>query len=167
MYVQFSDATESKIIASFASPQDSNIWPHMGEIQVDDPRYVAYANPSATLPGAQAAQTVAMDAAYQSAVAQPVTYTTVAGVEKTYDADQASQNLIIQAFTLYSAVGAVPEGFYWVAVDNTQVPFTLADLKALGVAVGAQVWATFQNLQTKKAAIRTATTVAEVQAVTF
>lgn len=123
--------------------------------------------PAPTLDQAQSVQTALMTQAYAEAISQPVAYTTAAGVAKTYDADPASQNLITQAFTLYSAAGAVPDGFYWVAADNTQVPFTLADLKALGTAVGAQVWAAFQHLQTKKAAILDATTVAEVRAVTW
>lgn len=36
--VQFSDATESEVVAVFASPQDGGSYAHMGEVDTSDPR---------------------------------------------------------------------------------------------------------------------------------
>jgi len=48
VFIQFSDATESKIIATFSCPQDFGVYLNQGEIDVFDPRYTAFLNPSAT-----------------------------------------------------------------------------------------------------------------------
>jgi uncharacterized protein with von Willebrand factor type A (vWA) domain len=56
----------------------------------------------------------------------------------------------------------VPSGFYWVAADNTQVPFTYADMQGLAQALGTQDVAAFQHWQTQKAAVKAATTVADI-----
>ena len=72
-----------------------------------------------------------------------------------------------QATQGYQIAGATPDGFYWKASDNTQVPFTLADLQGLYQAILAQGWAAFQKRTTLKAQISAATTVAAVQAVNW
>lgn len=122
---------------------------------------------AAQLADAQVKQTTTIYTAYGQAITQPVEFTSAGGVTKAFQADANSQTILLQAFTGYSAVGAVPAGFYWVAQDNTQVPFTLADLKGLYAAMLGQGWTAFQNLQTKKAAIAAATTLAKVQAVSW
>lgn len=125
---------------------------------------------SATLPvllaQIQLAQVATVAAAYQSAISQPVSFTTAGKVSKTFQADPGSiANLqgILAAFT----ASTLPTGFYWVSQDNTQVPVTYADLQGLAAAMGAQGWTAFQRLQTAKAAIAAATTAAAVQAVAF
>jgi hypothetical protein len=45
------------------------------------------------------------------------------------------------------------------------VPMTFVQLQGLAGAMLAQGWAAFQNLQTRKIAVRDATTVAQVQAI--
>lgn len=40
--VQFSDATESSIIAVFGAPQNGSAYPNQGEIGSGDTRYSAY-----------------------------------------------------------------------------------------------------------------------------
>lgn len=40
--VEFADATETTIKASYSAPQDPADHPHMGEVEEDDPRYVAF-----------------------------------------------------------------------------------------------------------------------------
>ena len=61
----------------------------------------------------------------------------------------------------------VPSGFYWVSLDNTQVPFTYADMQGLAAAFGLQGASAFQHLQTQKNAVLAATTVSAVQAITW
>ena len=64
----------------------------------------------------------------------------------------------------YAIAGATPAGFYWVAKDNTHVPFTPADLQGLYTDILAQGWAAFQTRQILKASVNAATTIAAVQA---
>lgn len=119
------------------------------------------------LAAAQAEQVLIVNAAYASAVQQPVTFKTAAGVSAQFDADSGSQTILMQATQGYVLANAVPTDFYWVAADNTRVPFTLADLQGLYQAMLSQGWAAFQKRQELKADIAAATTVAAVQAVTW
>lgn len=119
-----------------------------------------------TLAQAQAAQIVAMYAAYSGAIAQDIDFTTAASVSKAYQADPQSVSNVRDMLAAYGSSG-VPSGFYWIAKDNTQVPFTLADLQGLAKAMGDQGWAAFQQLQARKASILAATTASAVQAVTW
>ncbi len=120
-----------------------------------------------SLAQAQATQIATLSASYAAAVAQPVAYTSKGGVSKDFDADPASVTTLQSALAGYTPAGAVPAGFYWVASDNTQVAFTLADLQGLAQALLAQGWAAFQKLQTLKAQVAAATTVAAVEAVVW
>ncbi|CAJ0737800.1 hypothetical protein R77592_04437 [Ralstonia mannitolilytica] len=120
-----------------------------------------------SLPQAKQAQIAILEAAYEAAVTAPVSYTTAGGVTKNFQADLDSQIVLVKSQQGFALTGSVPEGFYWVASDNTQVPFTLADLKGLYAAILAQGWAAFQRLQTQKAAVRAATSKSAVQAVTW
>jgi hypothetical protein len=65
-----------------------------------------------------------------------------------------------------TSLGKTPIGFYWIAEDNTQVPFTLADLNGLAAAIFTRGVVAFQILQDKKALVNAAVTIADVQAVT-
>ncbi|HEN3657817.1 TPA: hypothetical protein U5E24_001561 [Yersinia enterocolitica] len=42
LYVQFTDETEAVIGAYFCCPQDPNVYPHLGTVFADDPRYVTF-----------------------------------------------------------------------------------------------------------------------------
>jgi hypothetical protein len=119
------------------------------------------------LASAQTAQIAQMYEDYANAIAQPVAYTSKSGVAKTYQADPTSISNVNDMLSAYVGAQATPAGFYWVAEDNTKVPFTYADLQGLAAAMGAQGWAAFQNLQAKKTSIKSATTVPAVQAVTW
>lgn len=44
-FVQFSDSSKTAIVASFACPQDEDIYPNQGEVEDDDPLYVAFITP--------------------------------------------------------------------------------------------------------------------------
>lgn len=120
-----------------------------------------------TLAAAQAAQIAAMATAYGLAIAQPVNFTTAAGVTKSFQADPQSVSNLQSMLAACTPAGKTPTGFYWVSADNTQVPFALADMQGLASAIGAQGWAAFQQLQARKATINAATSVTAVQAVTW
>jgi hypothetical protein len=116
---------------------------------------------------AQQAQLTTLTAAYQAAIAQPVSYTSKGGITKTYQADPQSLSNLQNTLLGLQTAGATPSGFYWVAADNAQVPFIYADLQGLAAALLAPGWAAFQKLQTLKAEVNTATTVSAVQAVVW
>jgi hypothetical protein len=116
---------------------------------------------------AQLAQILEIYNVYNEVIQNSVQYTTEGGVAQTFQADTRSQNILVQATQGYTLSGSVPQGFYWVAEDNTLVPFTLNDLKNLYQLTLLQGWDCFQKLQQYKAAIYTATTVADVQAVVW
>ena len=127
--------------------------------------------PAQTLAQAQAAQIAVIDTAYAAAVQVSVSFKAAAGVTKTYQADNqgplSSQSVLLKTYTGYNIDGATPAGFYWQAEDNTQVPFTLADLSGLYKTMLAQGNAAFSQRAALKAAIRAATTVAAVQAIVW
>lgn len=116
---------------------------------------------------AQEAQLALIAASYTAAILQPVAFKTAGGVTDTFQADPGSQTVLMQTTQGYSIAGGVPAAFYWVAADNTHVPFTLTDLEGLYQAMLAQGWAAFQHKQTLKAQINAATTVAAVQAISW
>ena len=116
---------------------------------------------------AQAAQISAFAQAYQSAIRQPISYTSKGGVTKTYQADPQSVSNLQNAILGMQAAGVAPSGFYWVSSDNTQVPFTFADLQDLSAALLAQGWAAFQHLQNLKAEVMAATSVSAVQTIVW
>jgi hypothetical protein len=130
---------------------------------------VAPVDPTAAelLADAQSSKIAEIYAAYQEAVQVPVAYKTVAGVSQTFQADSGSQDTLLKATTGYNLTGSAPTGFYWVALDNTQVPFSLDDLKGLYGAMLSQGNVAFNKLQVLKASVRAAGTVADVEAVAW
>ncbi|WP_174995879.1 DUF4376 domain-containing protein [Pandoraea horticolens] len=112
-------------------------------------------------------QLAVLYASYQAATQVDVNHTSVARVAATYDADSTSQLTLLVATTGYNLAGATPKGFYWLSADNRQVPFELPDLKGLYASMLAQGNIAFSKLQTLKAEVRAATTVAAVQAITW
>jgi len=122
-------------------------------------------SPLETLTQAQEKQIDIIQAAYDAAIQVSVTYTTVAGVEKTYQADSDSQAILLTSFTGYNAIGSVPDGFYWIASDNVEVPFSVTDLRGLYSAMLTQGQKAFIQKTTLKRAIQEATTVEAVKAI--
>ena len=120
-----------------------------------------------TLAQDQVTQINLLLASYSNAIQQPVSYTTIAGVVKTYQANTQSVDNLSRMTLAYLKAAATPTGFYWMATDNTKVPFTFADLQQLAAVMGTQGFADFDNLQTKKASVMAATTVSAVQLITF
>lgn len=123
--------------------------------------------PALTLAQVQAAQIGLITASYAKAIDQPVSYTSVAGVTKTYQTNTQSISNLSAMTLAYAKAAATPSGFYWVSTDNTNVPFSFADLQQLAAVMGSQGWAAFQNLKTKKDAVTGATTVSAVQLIVW
>jgi Domain of unknown function (DUF4376) len=117
------------------------------------------------LSSAKSAKLSTLSSAYAAACTQPVSFTTAGKISKTFQADVSSTAVLQQTLAGLSGPQATPPGFFWVSADNTAVPFSYADLQGLAGAILAQGWAAFQALQTAKAAVNAATTVAQAQAV--
>lgn len=66
-YVQFSDSTETLIVSWSAGPQDPAIYGNLGQVEEDDPRYLAYLSPP---PDVLAIQSVKLQVLTQLAAAQ-------------------------------------------------------------------------------------------------
>lgn len=45
MFVQFTDKTRKIVGSVFEEPQDEQLFPFQGEVEKDDPRYVAFITP--------------------------------------------------------------------------------------------------------------------------
>ncbi|MCL9851201.1 DUF4376 domain-containing protein [Ralstonia solanacearum P673] len=106
----------------------------------------------------QAAQIAIIEAAYQAAIQQPVSY-----MAATFQADQGSQDTLAKCLV----AGAVPTGMFWLDANNNQVAMTFAQLQGLAGAMLTQGQTAFAKKTSLKAQIRAATTVASVQAVVW
>ncbi len=158
VFVQFADSGATVVVGVFGCAQDPVAFPNQGNIDSSDPRYQAYVNPASTLTGAQAAQIAIVEAAYQTAIQQPVSY-----MSTTFQADQDSQGVLTKSLV----AGAVPAGFFWLDKNNAQVSMTFAQLQGLASAMLAQGQTAFAKKTTLKQRINAATTVAAVQAITW
>jgi hypothetical protein len=121
--------------------------------------------PAAQLQSMQAAQNALNHASYQLAIQGPVSFTSAGGITAMYQADpQSIANLqsVILGFQLKQAT---PSGFYWRAANNTNTPFTYADLLGLAQAMAepaAAAWAKMQSLKAQVAAATTVTAVSDI-----
>lgn len=105
--------------------------------------------------------------AYNLAITANISFTTSASVTNVFQADLKSQGLLEKVLNGFTISGSVPTGFYWVAVDNSQVAFTFKDLQNLSLAMITRGWISFQNLQNKKNNIENALTISDVEAIVF
>ncbi|MBH8610485.1 hypothetical protein I4N56_005690 [Pseudomonas mohnii] len=76
-HVQFLDETRAVVMGIFASPQDPDIYQNMGEVEDDDPRYLAYMNPAPNILAIQGAKLTGLE---QLADAQKVALTNRIGI---------------------------------------------------------------------------------------
>lgn len=158
VFVQFADDTKQRITSSFCCAQDPTSFPNQGQIVDTDPRYQEFINPASALVGAQAAQIVTLNSAYNVAIQGDVSY-----MGTTFQADTKSQDALAKSV----APGAVPSGFYWLDAYNAPVAMTFAQLQGLAMAMLTQGQAAFVKLQGYKTAVRAATTIAAVQAIVW
>jgi len=110
------------------------------------------------LASAQAAQIEIIEAAYQNAIQQPVSYMSTA-----FQADLDSQGVLAKSLV----AGSVPVGFFWLDANNTQVSMTFAQLQGLAGAMLVQGQTAFAKKTGLKQQIRAATTAAAVQAIAW
>lgn len=128
---------------------------------------VASPNASAiVLAQSKTAQTALLSQAYDVVIQQPISY-----MSTTFQADKASQDLMAQTIiglqSIVAVGGTVPADFGWWDANNVKVPMTLVQLQGLYATGFGIVNTAFANKQAKKSAMRAASTVASVQAITF
>ncbi|WP_164707925.1 DUF4376 domain-containing protein [Paraburkholderia phosphatilytica] len=167
IFVQFADATETVVVATFGCSQDANEYPNQGEIDATDLRYLAFSNPSATVPGAKAAQIAALNSAYQAAITAPVSYTTAAGTTATFNQDATAKSNLQNAMLASEKAGTWPLNLWLSAGGEAVTPFTYADLQGLAAAMEAVDAPDYTQLLSLVAQVNAATTVAAVQAVVW
>jgi lysozyme family protein len=106
----------------------------------------------------QAEQLAAMETSYRAAVSLPISY-----MATTFQADAESQLLI--AAVLTASGGTLPAGFAWFDTNNTPVTMDFAQLQGLAGSILLRGQPLFVTKQTKKAAIRAATTAQQVESI--
>ena len=111
---------------------------------------------------AQAKQKFIIETAYQTAITAPVAY-----MGASFQADDASQDILVKVLIGMQVAGATPAGFVWMDANNVAVPMTLADLQGLYGAILTRGQAEFTKKIIAKQAVDAATTSAAVQAVTL
>ncbi len=116
---------------------------------------------------AKASQSALADAAYQATITSSISYTTVAGVTSTYQADAIAVANLQASLAGCAKAQATPTGFFWVALDNSQAAFAYADLQGLAAAIFERGAGAFAHLQTVKGLIRAATTLDAITAIIF
>jgi len=109
---------------------------------------------------AQTERLAIIEAAYIAANSAPISY-----MATTFQADAESQSLIAAVLTASS--GALPAGFVWYDTNNLPVTMTFTQLQGLAGSILLRGQPLFVIKQTKKAAIRAALTVQQVEAVTW
>ena len=111
---------------------------------------------AALLLSAQRAQNALNYASYLQAIQGPVSYTSKGGITTQYQADPGSVANLQSTILGFQLAQATPSGFYWVALDNTQVPFEYADLLGLAQAMALPGAAAFAKRQSLKAQVAAA-----------
>lgn len=120
------------------------------------------------LTGVQDAQIKELTQYYQTLISQTVQYTTAAGTTASFQTDPISRQEMLYTLAGCQSTGATPENFFWVAADNSRItPFTLLDLQNLSAAIFVMASQAFTHLQDRKAQVRNATTVLEVQSIVW
>lgn len=137
-------------------------------IEITDTEALVIQTPVVTLADAKSAQIILLKTAYVDAIQQSVTYTSIGKVTQSYQTDITNSVSNLQASLAGCLLTATtPTGFYWVAADNAQVPFTYADLQGLSAVIFIQGANAFANLQNKKNAVNIAIDIATVQSIIF
>ena len=124
-----------------------------------------------SLQAAKTAQIALLKAGYQTAINAPVTFKNAAGVTSTYPSGNTVLINGMRAKDLLAEVIAAGEAAWtlgkWLDTNNVAQTFTFADLQGLAAAMEAAVTTDWTDLVAKIAQVNAATTVAEVQSITF
>jgi hypothetical protein len=116
----------------------------------------------------QSAQIALVANQLQMALVAPYSFTTSGGVTSSFPMDAVSQSNYHNAFTAYINGGIVlPSGFFFFDVNEVEVPFTVADIKALYQGLVERGQAGYAAYAKAKKDILAATTVASIQAITL
>jgi len=78
----------------------------------------------------------------------------IAYMDTIFQADSKSQSLIVSVLS----AGSVPDGFYWLDIDNNQVSMSYADLQGLSGTILKRSQGNFTKLQDLKKQVKDATT---------
>lgn len=104
---------------------------------------------------------VFIDSEYERVNQLPILY-----LGNTFQADNKSTALMTSALAVLTSVGGTV-GTSWWDIDNVPVAFTYAQFAGLGVAIFQRGQPYFVNKRAKKDLINSATTIAEVEAITW
>jgi len=118
------------------------------------------AEAEATLAITKANQKGLIETAYQTAITAPVAY-----MSTSFQADDASQDILVKVLLGMQVAGATPAGFAWLDANNVGWAMALADLQGLYGAILARGQVQFAKRLVAKNAIDVATTIAEVEVV--
>lgn len=169
--VQFSDATQTKIIASFGCPQDPDIYPNQATLDSEDARYQAFVNPASTLAGAKAAKIAELSDACKAQIVAGFTSSAL-GAAYSYPAkDTDQQNLassVIDSLLSNGAAGWVTP--FWCSDVSGDWEFrmhTAAQIQKVGQDAKAAVLTAMAKNQALVGQVAAASTVAAVNAITW
>lgn len=107
---------------------------------------------------AQSEQIEIIESGFKAANTHPINY-----MATTFQADAESQSLMASVIT--ACGGSLPAGFAWFDTSNAPVTMTFAQLQGLAGSILLRGQPLFVTKQTKKSAIRAATTITQVEAV--
>jgi len=105
--------------------------------------------------------------AYTIACSLSVIFTTEKGVTSIFQAGKSSVAALNNALLGWQFSEKLPDDYFWVDEDNTPVPFTYSDLKGLAATIAEQNWAAFQHLQSLKAELKQATSLDQINSITW
>jgi len=143
------------------------------EAQAQNPMAYQVVNGSIveSLAFAQSAQIALLQSAYQTAMNAPVSFKNSAGITSTYPSGNTLLTNGMKARDMLAEVIAAGSSAWtlgkWLDTNNVAQTFTFADLQGLAAAMEAAITIDWSDLVTKIAEVNAATTVAEVQAITF
>ena len=129
------------------------------KIAMTDAEVTEHLNPTPTLEQVQAKQKSLIETAYQTAITAPIAY-----MNTSFQADNASQDILVKVLLGMQVAGATPSGFAWLDANNVLVPMALADLQGLYGAILTRGQVEFTKKVAAKNAINVATTIAGVEA---
>ena len=115
-------------------------------------------HPPLTLAQSQDKQIKLIENDYTTAIQKDVDY-----MGKLFQADMISQDRLLKCLVALS--GTVPDGFYWLSSDNSEIIMTFAQLQNLSSLMMSQGWSAFQKMKTLKDKIRSSMDVNSVSVI--
>lgn len=169
--VQFADSNELVVVSVFACEQDAKTCPFQAQIDDSDQRYLAFANPLATLAGAKVAQIAAITGACHVAITAGFVSSAL-GAAHTYPAQMTDQQNLA-ASVLASLMPNLPSGWttpFWCEDGSGSWLYanhTATQIQQVGQDGKTAIIVAIQKKAALVAQINAATTAAAVQAITW